>query len=88
MPTPRAMVAGAAAHGWIYVMGGWVPGGVSDDNEAYDPSTDRWQEAAPLPQPLLNAAAVGADGAIYLRTAASRPERQQPTTTGRPAAGQ
>ena len=47
-------------------MGGWVPEGVSDDNEAYDPSTDRWQEVAPLPQPLADAAAVGADGAIYL----------------------
>ena len=85
MPTPRALVAGAAIQGWIYVMGGLREGGASDDNEAYDPFTDRWQEAAPLPQPLAHAAAVGADGAIYLRTAASRPERQQPTTTGRPA---
>ena len=66
MPTPRAMVAGAAVQGWIYVMGGLREGGASDDNEAYDPFTDRWQEAAPLPQPLLNAAAVGADGAIYV----------------------
>ena len=69
MPTPRSFIAGAAVHGRIHILGGWLPEGVSDDNEAYDPYTDRWQEAAPLPQPLLNAAAVGADGAIYLRTA-------------------
>ena len=51
MPTPRIGVAGAAAHGRIYVMGGWLyGGGASNDNEAYDPSTDRWQEVAPLPQ--------------------------------------
>ena len=52
MPTPRVGVAGAAAHGRIHVMGGWLPEAASNANEAYDPSTDRWQEAAPLPQPL------------------------------------
>ena len=80
MPTPRARVAGAAAHGRIYVMGGWLPESASNHNEAYDPSTDRWQEVAPLPQPLSDAAVVGADGAIYLRTAASRP----PASSSRP----
>ena len=47
-------------------MGGWLPESASNHNEAYDPSTDRWQEVAPLPQPLSDAAVVGADDAIYL----------------------
>ena len=50
MPTPRITVAGAAAHGRIYVIGGWTPEAASNANEAYDPSTDRWQELAPLPR--------------------------------------
>ena len=66
MPTPRVGVAGAAAHGRIHVIGGWLPEAASNANEAYDPSTDRWQEVAPLPQALADAAAVGVDGAIYL----------------------
>ena len=82
MPTPRAMVAGAAVQGWIYVMGGLRQGGASDDNEFYDPYTDRWQKAAPLPQPLLNAAAVGADGAIYLRIKAGAATANHDGTAG------
>lgn len=35
--------------------------------EVYDPKTDRWSEAAPMPNPrMLFAAATGADGRIYL----------------------
>ena len=63
---PEPWLPAPQSQGWVFVMGGLREGGASDDNEFYDPFTDHWQKAAPLPQPLLNAAAVGADGVIYL----------------------
>jgi N-acetylneuraminic acid mutarotase len=71
MPTPRGGVAGAAANGCLFVIGGEGnpadPRGLFDQNEAYDPRTDTWTSLAPMPTPThgLGGAAVVA-GRIHL----------------------
>ncbi|MEM9169348.1 MAG: kelch repeat-containing protein [Pseudomonadota bacterium] len=51
MPTPRNSAAGAVFGSALYVIGGrTVSGGNSDRVDVYDPQTDRWQRAAPLPK--------------------------------------
>ena len=60
-----------AADGRIYVFSGRAKDERSDRRVAttrvYDPATDAWSEAAPIPTPrLCPGAAVGPDGKIYL----------------------
>jgi len=63
MPTPRTEVAVAALDGLIYVIGGLEGDGSSSAKvEVYDPATDTWSEAAPLPEPRHHAAATGFNG--------------------------
>jgi N-acetylneuraminic acid mutarotase len=60
MPTPRSEVAVAAVGGKIYVAGGFEGNGsTSDAVEVYDPATDTWTQAPPLPEPRHHTAAVG-----------------------------
>jgi N-acetylneuraminic acid mutarotase len=60
MPTPRSEVAVAAVGGKIYVVGGFEgDGSTSDAVEVYDPVTDTWTQAPPLPEPRHHAAAIG-----------------------------
>lgn len=48
----------AAVNGLIYVVGGFEGNGSpSDKVEVYDPATDRWSEAPPLPRPRHHTAA-------------------------------
>lgn len=68
---PRQEVAVAAVGGKVYLMGGIRQGGPlgadsSNAVEVYDPSTDRWTVAAPLPEPLHHSAAVAFQEQIYL----------------------
>ncbi len=59
IPTPRMGVAVAALNDKIYVIGGIeADGSPSAKVEVYDPTTDIWNEAAPLPQPRHHAAAI------------------------------
>lgn len=71
MPLPRGGVAGVTANGCLFVIGGEGnpadPRGLFDQNEAYDPRTNRWQQFAPMPTPthgLVGAAFV--NGRIHL----------------------
>lgn len=73
-PTKRTEVAAAALNRVIYVVGGFSePGlgnltnlGVTDTVEVYDPSSDRWSTARPLPAPLHHAGAAALDGHVYV----------------------
>ena len=71
LPTPRTAAAVAVADGKIYVMGGLDElGRTSTKVEAFDPRTNSWSEASPLPKGLHHAAAVTLGGvgfdSIYL----------------------
>lgn len=53
---PRQETGVAALGGEVYVVGGFVPGGLLVATvEAYDPATDAWRPIADLPQPLHHA---------------------------------
>ena len=71
LPAPRGGVAGVAANGCLFVIGGegnyQDPRGLSVENEAYDPRTDTWHSLPPMPTPthgLVGAAFV--NGRIHL----------------------
>jgi N-acetylneuraminic acid mutarotase len=70
MPTPRSEIAGAALNGKIYIIGGYEEGYKRGRNtsavDVYDPITDKWAAAAPLPQPLDHAGAASHDGKLYV----------------------
>lgn len=58
LPTPRSEVAVAEVNGMIYVVGGFeANGSPSQRVEVYDPATDIWSEAPPLPRPRHHTAA-------------------------------
>jgi hypothetical protein len=67
--TPRAALAAALGpDGRIYAIGG--ANGEHQLHllatvEAYDPATDRWQPAPPLPRPLESLAAATVDGRVF-----------------------
>lgn len=70
MPTQRGRVAVAAHNGLIYVFGG-VLGGESgvepmDMVEVFDPATDRWTTAAPMPYKSQGSRAEIVGDRIYL----------------------
>ncbi|MDP9343953.1 MAG: hypothetical protein M3Q23_18050 [Actinomycetota bacterium] len=70
MPTPRAALAAAVgSDDRIYALGGCcdsVTGDLLATNEAYDPSTNTWSSAAPMPTPRdFFAAAPDPAGHIY-----------------------
>ena len=71
LPAPRGGVAGVAANGCLFVIGGegnyQDPRGLSVENEAYDPRTDTWHSLPPMPTPthgLVGAAFV--NGRIHI----------------------
>src|SRR5919206_4443596 len=51
MPTPRDHLAGAALDGLVHVIGGRsvALARTGTTHEVYDPATDAWTSAAPLP---------------------------------------
>ncbi len=71
MPTPREGFAIAVYQGEIYCIGGSTQsppygwGGAIGVNEMYDPSTNKWQEEAPMPYPVSGLQANVVDGKIY-----------------------
>jgi N-acetylneuraminic acid mutarotase len=67
MQDPRQEVAVAALGDKIYVVGGFHAGGdTASTVEVYDPATDRWEMAAPLPIAVNHAMAAVVDGTLYV----------------------
>jgi N-acetylneuraminic acid mutarotase len=48
------------------------PNGTFEQNEVYDPRTDRWETLAPMPTPRHGVAAVPIDDQIYVIAGADR----------------
>lgn len=74
---PRAGVTSVVANGCLYLIGGEGndahPMGVYDLNERYDPSTNSWSTAAPLPLAMHGiTGAAFLDGLIYVPGGATR----------------
>ena len=88
-PPPRGAPGGGRRRllGRIYVAGGYRADGSSASTvEVYDPATDRWTMAAPLPQGLNHPAAAvvaSASTCSAATTAAARWRRTTSTTRGR-----
>jgi N-acetylneuraminic acid mutarotase len=68
MPNPRNHLAGAALDGKIYAVGGQHEGDERSTNQsevdAYDPTTDRWERVADLPEPRGHIASFVLDNCI------------------------
>ncbi len=71
LPVAIAEVGVAQLGGRVYVVGGTAQHGggpptpVSSFNLAYDPSTDTWEERAPLPHSLSHVGVTSLDGTLY-----------------------
>jgi hypothetical protein len=67
MPIPRSEMAWAAEwQGRMHVVGGYGEGRVNGAyHTVYDPPSDRWYDAAPLPRGANHVAVVAHDGRIY-----------------------
>lgn len=73
-PSKRTEVTAAALGGKIYVIGGFeepslkhIPGlTISGKVEVYNPATDRWSDAAPLPTGLHHAGAAAIGDRLYV----------------------
>jgi N-acetylneuraminic acid mutarotase len=66
MPTSRSELAAAALAARIYVAGGIAQWGTTAAFEAYDPTTNRWEELPPLPEAAHHLAAAATDDRIYV----------------------
>jgi N-acetylneuraminic acid mutarotase len=69
MPTARYDLAAAAANGKIYAIGGtesvsFIPN-FFNNAEVYDPSSNTWSTASPMPTARAQLAAAAANGKIY-----------------------
>jgi N-acetylneuraminic acid mutarotase len=67
LPEPRGGLAGAAAEGLIYAIGGRnAMGFVVDRVDVYDPALDIWDSSVALPEPREGAVAASVGTALYL----------------------
>jgi N-acetylneuraminic acid mutarotase len=67
MPTARTELQANVVNGKIYLIGGALPGGdISDASEVYDPSSDSWSAAAPIPTPVALYASAVVNNKIYV----------------------
>jgi N-acetylneuraminic acid mutarotase len=61
IPTPRGHFSAVSLNNKVYAIGGqhlWDENtGVEDDVDVYDPATNKWTKAAPLPKPLSHTTA-------------------------------
>lgn len=67
LPLPRSEMAWATAWaGKLHVIGGYAEGRVDRPyHHVYDPATDRWTEAAPLPRGANHVGVAAHEGRIY-----------------------
>ncbi|MFL1460744.1 Kelch repeat-containing protein [Roseococcus sp. DSY-14] len=67
MPIPRSEMAWATAwNGRMHVVGGYGEGQVNRAyHTVYDPASDRWYDAAPLPRGANHVAVVAHEGVVY-----------------------
>src|SRR5437870_9109288 len=66
MPSMRQELSTAVLDGKIFVIAGFDSGGLSTNTvEIYDPQTDTWTSAAPLPIATNHNAAAVAAGKLY-----------------------
>jgi N-acetylneuraminic acid mutarotase len=73
MPTARQELATAALNGKIYAIGGYDSARRSTNIvEVYDPTTDTWASARPIPRPLNHNSAAVAAGKLYSFGGSSR----------------
>jgi N-acetylneuraminic acid mutarotase len=70
LPTQRNHLAAGALNGKVYVVGGRFGGGVgsemTDTVEVYDPASDTWSLAAPLPSRRAGINGIAARGCLYV----------------------
>jgi N-acetylneuraminic acid mutarotase len=67
MPTARTELQANVVNGKIYLIGGALPSGdISDASEVYDPSSDSWSVAAPIPTPVALYASAVVNNKIYV----------------------
>jgi hypothetical protein len=72
MPTPRADLSASVVNGKIYLIGGEVYSNTSPNyvetsvNEVYNPATNTWSTAAPLPSAVYGYASAEINGEIYI----------------------
>jgi N-acetylneuraminic acid mutarotase len=78
MLTPRQHINGAVVDGKIYIIGGlmdfknssapsdWSYKNISDKNEVYNPSTNTWEERAPMPTRRHGAFITAVNGKIFV----------------------
>jgi N-acetylneuraminic acid mutarotase len=59
-------LASAAFNETIYVFGGEEPSDTFNNNEKYDPETNTWTSAQPMPTARHGLAAVSIDDKIYI----------------------
>lgn len=70
-PTAREYAAAATINGLVYLVGGQrtdsgvVPGPAMPTLEIYNPATNTWSAAAPMPTPRMGLAAVALNGKLY-----------------------
>ena len=82
MPTARMLYARVAWNGKIYTFGGitslpsWQAQ-VLDTTEVYDPQTDTWRTAAPMPRGVWEHSADVIDGKIYVVGGASATDAER-----------
>ncbi|WP_157972612.1 Kelch repeat-containing protein [Haloprofundus halophilus] len=81
MPGPeRTEVESVALDGELYVIGGYVPDGVTGDVAVYNPDDDAWRSAAALPQALHHVKAVAHRGRILVFGGYTEVEKSVATT--------
>jgi N-acetylneuraminic acid mutarotase len=66
MPTKRLEVSAVGFKNIIYIIGGQDKKGTTNLVEAYDPDSDRWSVASPLPEKRDHTGAAVHDGKIYV----------------------
>jgi len=66
MPTARALPAGRAIDGKLYVAGGYAAPQALDVTEVYNPATNSWSVKAPMTTPRHGAAAAVVSGKLYV----------------------
>ncbi|KTG11279.1 hypothetical protein AUR64_04970 [Haloprofundus marisrubri] len=81
MPGPeRTEVETVALNGELYVIGGYVPDGVTGAVAVYNPENDAWRSVAALPQALHHVKAVTHQGQILVFGGYTEEEKSVATT--------